>query len=127
MRKGRRLSWECPEGPPASRSAITCANLSRPSCWKWSRSGARATASSASSALLGQFRDQSRGSRKLGATPERGHRFDVGSLVTLAARAIRDLTVLWGWADQADKRATTMALEFEVRFASRKHTMRRAA
>ena len=57
---------------------------------------------------------------KLGITPEqRGDRFDVGFLVCLAARAIRDLTVLCGRADKAGKRVSpTTALDVEVRFGS---------
>jgi DNA-binding transcriptional ArsR family regulator len=57
---------------------------------------------------------------KLGITREqRGDRFDVGFLVCLAARAIRDLTVLCGRADKAGKRVSpTTALDVEVRFGS---------
>jgi DNA-binding transcriptional ArsR family regulator len=56
---------------------------------------------------------------KLGATPEqRRDRFSIGFLVSLAARAIRDLAVLSSRADKAGKRLSTMALEVEVRFAS---------
>jgi len=56
---------------------------------------------------------------KLGAAPEqRRDRFSNGFLVSLAARAIRDLAVLCGRADKAGKRLSTMALEVEVRFAS---------
>jgi len=55
----------------------------------------------------------------LGATPEQGRdRFSIGFLVSLAARAIRDLAVLAGRAEKAGKRLSTMALEVEVRFAS---------
>jgi hypothetical protein len=57
---------------------------------------------------------------KLGVTPDqRGDPLDVGFLVCLAARAIRDLTALCGRAGNAGKRPSTMALEVEVRFASK--------
>jgi DNA-binding transcriptional ArsR family regulator len=56
---------------------------------------------------------------KLGATPEQQRdRFSLGYLVSLAARAIRDLAVLCGRAEKAGKRVATLALEVEVRFAS---------
>ena len=56
---------------------------------------------------------------KLGATPEQQRdRFSVGYLVSLAARAIRDLAVLCGRAEKAGKRVSTMALEMDVRFAT---------
>jgi hypothetical protein len=56
---------------------------------------------------------------KLGATPEQQRdRFSLGYLVSLAARAIRDLTILCGRAEKAGKRVSTLALEVEVRFAS---------
>jgi DNA-binding transcriptional ArsR family regulator len=56
---------------------------------------------------------------KLGATPEQQRdRFSTGYLVSLAARAIRDLAVLCGRAEKAGKRVSTMALEVEVRFAT---------
>jgi len=56
---------------------------------------------------------------KLGATPEQQRdRFSVGYLVSMAARAIRDLAVLCGRAEKAGKRVSTLALEVEVRFAS---------
>jgi DNA-binding transcriptional ArsR family regulator len=57
---------------------------------------------------------------KLGVTPEqRGDRFSVGFLVCLAARAIRDVTLLSGRADMAGKRVSpTMAMELEVHLAS---------
>ena len=56
---------------------------------------------------------------KLGATAEQQRdRFSLGYLVSLAARAIRDLAVLCGRAEKAGKRISTMALEVEVRFAS---------
>src|SRR5690349_6280514 len=56
---------------------------------------------------------------KLGTTPEQQRdRFSIGYLVALAARAIRDLTVICGRAEKAGKRVSTLALEVEVRFAS---------
>src|SRR5437588_823907 len=56
---------------------------------------------------------------KLGASPEqRRDRFSIGYLVSLAARAIRDLSVICGRAEKAGKRISTLALEVEVRFAS---------
>ena len=56
---------------------------------------------------------------KLGATAEQQRdRFSLGYLVSLAARAIRDLAVLCGRAEKAAKRISTLALEVEVRFAS---------
>jgi DNA-binding transcriptional ArsR family regulator len=56
---------------------------------------------------------------KLGATPEeRRDRFSMGYLVSLAARAIRDVAVVCGRAQNAGKRVSTMALEVEVRFAT---------
>ncbi len=56
---------------------------------------------------------------KLGATPaQQRDRFSLGYLVSLAARAIRDLALLRSRADKAGKRISTMALEVEVRFAS---------
>lgn len=45
-------------------------------------------------------------------------RLDVGFLVCLTARTIRDETVLSGWTDKARHAPPTMALEFEVRFGS---------
>jgi DNA-binding transcriptional ArsR family regulator len=56
---------------------------------------------------------------KLGATAEQQRdRFSLGYLVSLAARAIRDLAVLCSRAEKAGKRVSTMALEVEIRFAS---------
>src|SRR5690349_683586 len=56
---------------------------------------------------------------KLGATPEQQRdRFSIGYLVSLAARAIRDLAVICGRADKAGKRVSTLAMELEIRFAS---------
>jgi DNA-binding transcriptional ArsR family regulator len=56
---------------------------------------------------------------KLGATAEQQRdRFSIGYLVSLAARAIRDLAVICGRADKAGKRVSTLAFEVEVRFAS---------
>jgi DNA-binding transcriptional ArsR family regulator len=56
---------------------------------------------------------------KLGATPEeRRDLFSVGYLVHLAARAIREIAVIWGRAEKAGKRTSTLALETEIRFAS---------
>ena len=56
---------------------------------------------------------------KLGTTREQqSDRFSLGYLVSLAARAIRDLAVVYGRAAKAGKRISTMALEVEVRFAS---------
>lgn len=48
----------------------------------------------------------------------RRDRFSLGHLVSLAARAIRDLAVLCSHAGKAGKRDSTMALEVEVHFAS---------
>jgi hypothetical protein len=57
---------------------------------------------------------------KLGVTPDqRGDPLDVGFLVCLAARAIYDLTALCQRAGKGGKRLSTMALEVEVRFASK--------
>lgn len=56
---------------------------------------------------------------KLGATPEqRRDRFSMGFLVSLAARAIRDLAALCARAQGSGKRVSTLAFEVEVRFAS---------
>jgi DNA-binding transcriptional ArsR family regulator len=56
---------------------------------------------------------------KLGATPEQQHdRFSVGYLVSLGARAIRELAIICGRAEKAGKRVSTLAMEVEVRFAS---------
>jgi DNA-binding transcriptional ArsR family regulator len=56
---------------------------------------------------------------QLGAALEqRGDRFSNGFLVSLAARAIRDLAALCTRPNKAGKHVPTMALEVEVRFAS---------
>jgi len=56
---------------------------------------------------------------RLGATPEQQRdRFSIGYLVALAARAIRDLTILSSRAEKAGKRISTLAMEVDVRFAS---------
>lgn len=60
---------------------------------------------------------------KLGGepAPAREHerdRFSVAFLVSLAARAVRDLATLYTRATKAKKRISTMALETEIRFAS---------
>ena len=55
----------------------------------------------------------------LGKTPaERQDRFSIGYLVSLAARMIRDLSLLKQRAEQANKRLATLAIETEIRFAS---------
>ncbi len=55
----------------------------------------------------------------LGRTPEEQRdRFSVAYLVSVAARAIRDLAVLRHRSQHAGKRLATLTIETEVRFAS---------
>jgi DNA-binding transcriptional ArsR family regulator len=56
---------------------------------------------------------------KLGASPEQQRdRFSAAYLLSLAARAIRDVALVCTRAGKAGKRVSTMALEVEIRFAS---------
>lgn len=55
----------------------------------------------------------------LGDTPEQqADRFSIAWLVGLAARAIRDLAAIRRRSDETGKRAATLALDTEIRFAS---------
>jgi DNA-binding transcriptional ArsR family regulator len=56
---------------------------------------------------------------KLGASlDQRQDRFSIAYLVSLAARAIRDLAVLCARAGKAGKRISTLGFEVEIRFAT---------
>ena len=56
---------------------------------------------------------------KLGASPEqRQDRFSIGYMVSLTARAIREVALVCSRAERAGKRVATLGFEVEVRFAS---------
>ncbi|MEA2723939.1 MAG: hypothetical protein QOH59_1710 [Gemmatimonadales bacterium] len=55
----------------------------------------------------------------LAADPEQvGDRFSAAYLIAVAARMIRDVTLLRHLADETDKRLATLTIQTEVRFAS---------